>query len=66
MLHSFVLVLEQTVGRKLPASSRVQFPGTITAKYFAWSTDDSNSGSLERGDFVYLSSLRMLIVSAAV
>ena len=31
----FYISVEQTVGRKLPASSRVKFPGTIAAKYFA-------------------------------
>ena len=45
----------------LPESSRVQFPEKIITKSFASSTNDSTSGSLERGDLSHLSLLRILL-----
>ena len=62
ILCSFRLVPEGKAGKKIPASSRLEFSEKFSANNFALSdAEDNNSGPLNRGGIADLPLLRILL-----
>ena len=65
ILCSFRLVPEGKAGKKIPASSRLEFSEKFSANNFALSdAEDNNCGPLNRGGIADLPLLRILLAFA--